>query len=151
MPDALYPAGSAAVTSCFVDELDEDLISALCSATDLMPDDGCEIHVHHMGGAVGRVARMSTAVPNRAARYLITLLSLWRGPDQHPDAAHWLASAGKAVQASAVGGPHVGLQSEPASSVDTYGAERYLRLAALKRRFDPDNVFAANQNIVPLA
>ena len=36
------------------------------------------------------------------------------------------------------------------SSIDAYGAERYLRLAALKRRFDPDNVFTVNQNVTPL-
>ena len=151
-PDASYPPGRyAAVTSCYVDELDDELISALCGAAELMPDGGCELHVHHMGGAVGRVARMSTAVPNRAARYLITLVCVWDRPDQEPDAEQWLAGAHKAVVSSGVGGPHVGLQSEPASSVEIYGAERYLRLAALKRRFDPDNVFAANQNVVPLA
>ena len=150
--DPDYPPGRyAAVTSYYVDELDDELVSALCGAAELMPDSGCEIHVHHMGGAVGRVARMSTAVPNRAARYLVTLVCVWGRPDQEPDAEHWLASAGKAVQSSSIGGPHVGLQSEPVSSVDAYGAERYLRLAALKRRFDPDNVFAVNQNVVPLA
>jgi FAD/FMN-containing dehydrogenase len=151
-PDPNYPPGRfAAVTSCYVDELDDELITALCAAAELMPDSGCEIHVHHMGGAVGRVARMSTAVANRAARYLITLVCVWDRPDQQPDSEEWLASAHKAVQPSAVGGPHVGLHSEPVSSVEAYGAERYLRLAALKRRFDPDNVFAANLNVVPLA
>jgi FAD/FMN-containing dehydrogenase len=151
-PDATYPPGRyAAVTSCFVDDLDDEAIAALCGAAGLMPDAGCQVHVHHMSGAVGRVARMSTAVPNRAARYLITLMCAWHRTDEEPDATHWLASTSKALLAFSVGGPHVGLQSEPTSSADAYGAERYLRLAALKRRFDPDNLFASNQNVVPLA
>jgi FAD/FMN-containing dehydrogenase len=150
--DPDYPPGRfAAVTSCYVDDLDEELNSALCAAAELMPAGGCEIHVHHMGGAVGRVARMSTAVPNRAARYLITLVAMWDRPGQQPEAERWLAEAHQAVAVFGVGGPHVGMHSEPVSSVETYGAERYLRLAALKRRFDPDNVFATNQNVVPLA
>lgn len=152
MDDPNYPPGrNAAVTSHYLEDLDDELISALCSAAELMPDSGCEIHVHHMGGAVGRVARMSTAVPNRAARYLTTLMCVWHRLDQQPGGEQWLASASNAVHASSVGGPHVGLQSERVSSVDVYGAEQYLRLAALKRRFDPDNVFAANQNVAPLA
>jgi FAD/FMN-containing dehydrogenase len=76
---------------------------------------------------------------------------VWERPDQESDAEQWLATTYKTVLPHSVGGPHVGLQSEPVSSVEAYGAERYLRLAALKRRFDPDNVFAANQNVVPLA
>ncbi|MGH3648689.1 MAG: BBE domain-containing protein [Micromonosporaceae bacterium] len=35
------------------------------------------------------------------------------------------------------------------SSVDAYGAERYQRLVALKRRYDPYNLFRLNQNISP--
>ena len=120
-------------------------------AQDAMPTGSHEVHVHHMGGAVGRVARMSTAVPNRAARYLITLLCAWDAPAQEPDSQQWLSTVHKAVQPYGVGGPHVGLVSESVSSVDAYGAERYLRLAALKRRFDPENLFAGNQNVVPLA
>ena len=49
-----------------------------------------------------------------------------------------------------MGGPHPGLTSEPPPASVVYGAERYLRLAALKRRFDPDNVFAGNLNVCPL-
>lgn len=150
--DTAYPGGRfAAVTSCYVDQLDDDLIEALCDAQAAMPAGTHELHVHHLGGAVGRVARMSTAVPNRAARYLITALGCWDVPAQESDSEHWLANVRKAVRPYGVGGPHVGLNSEPASSVEAYGAERYLRLAALKRRFDPDNVFAGNQNVVPLA
>jgi FAD/FMN-containing dehydrogenase len=151
-PDEAYPPGRhAAVTSAYVDELDDELIAALDEQRLAMPHGSCELQVHHMGGAVGRVARMSTAVPNRAARYLISAMARWQAPDDEPAHRDWLQTTGERIREFAVGGPHVGLQSAPVSSVDAYGAERYLRLAALKRRFDPDNVFAANQNVTPLA
>jgi FAD/FMN-containing dehydrogenase len=116
-----------------------------------MPRGSYEVHVHHMGGAVGRIARMSTAVPNRAARYLITMVVRWDGEAEQEQSRRWLDQTTQAIREFAVGGPHVGLESGTATSVAAYGAERYLRLAALKRRFDPDNVFAGNQNVVPLA
>jgi FAD/FMN-containing dehydrogenase len=151
-PDGAYPPGRyAAVTSCYVDDLTDDLITGLGEAHAAMPYGSCEIHVHHMGGAVGRVAWMSTAVPNRAARYLISAMARWDVPGDEASNRDWLGATEKHVRTFGVGGPHVGLQSAPTSSVEAYGAERYLRLAALKRRFDPDNVFAANQNVVPLA
>jgi FAD/FMN-containing dehydrogenase len=115
-----------------------------------MPDGQSEVHVDHMGGAVGRVARMSTAVPNRAARYLISALTRWQQPADEGAHRDWLDTVAERLRPFGVGGPHVGMQSARASSVDAYGAERYLRLAALKRRFDPDNVFSVNQNITPL-
>jgi FAD/FMN-containing dehydrogenase len=151
-PDDAYPPGlHAAVTSAYVDELDDELIFLLDERRAAMPRGSSELHVHHMGGAVGRVARMSTAVPNRAARFLISAMTCWRNADDEAGHREWIDATSERVRAFAVGGPHVGLQSAPVSSVDAYGPERYLRLAALKRRFDPDNVFAANQNVAPLA
>ncbi len=150
-PDEAYPPGRfAAMTSCYLDELPDDLIAALGAVHAAMPCGSHEVHVHHMGGAVARVARMSTAVPNRAARYLVTVVTRWDTPDDGPDSRQWLDAAEQAIRPFAVGGPHVGLRSAPASSADAYGADRYLRLAALKRTFDPGNFFAGNQNVVPL-
>jgi hypothetical protein len=104
-----------------------------------------------MGGAVGRVARMSTAVPNRGAQFLLSAIARWTEPADGRPLRQWLRETGERVRPYRVGGPHVGLNSAPVSSVEAYGAERYLRLAALKRTFDPDNVFAGNQNVLPLA
>ncbi|HKC26421.1 MAG TPA: FAD-binding oxidoreductase [Jatrophihabitans sp.] len=149
--DEVYPPGrGAAVDSWYVDELDDALIDGLRDAHTAMPRGSFEIQVLHMGGAVGRVPRMSTAVPNRAARYLVVAMTRWDDPNDAPAAQDWLRSVDELVQGFAVGGPHVGLHTRDASSVDAYGAERYLRLAALKRRYDPDNVFACNQNVLPL-
>jgi FAD/FMN-containing dehydrogenase len=78
-------------------------------------------------------------------------MARWTAHDDALPLRQWLRETTDRVRPYRVGGPHVGLNSAPASSVEAYGAERYLRLAALKRTFDPDNVFAGNQNVTPLA
>jgi FAD/FMN-containing dehydrogenase len=149
--DVYHPGTGAEVTSDYVDDLDDAFVATLCARYAAMPMGAAELHLHHMGGAVGRVARMSTAVPNRGARYLLSMMVRWSEPDDAPPLRQWLHETSERVRPHRVGGPHLGLSSAPVSSVDVYGAERYLRLAALKRTFDPDNIFAGNQNIAPLA
>jgi FAD/FMN-containing dehydrogenase len=150
-PDSAYPPGRHAVMdSGYLDTLDDDLIEALLARHAGMDDAACELHLQHMGGAVGRVARMSTAVPNRNARYFFSALARWNAPGLGVAPRDWLAGTGEALRAFTVGGPNVGMRSAGMSSIEAYGAERYLRLAALKRRYDPDNVFAINQNVTPL-
>ncbi len=151
MPDALYPHGlSAVMDSGYLDDIDDDVIDALCERHAQMPEGSCELHLQHMGGAVGRVARMSTAVPNRNARYFFTALARWDKPPDEDAHRDWLSHTSDRFQPMRVGGPNAGMRSAAMSSIDAYGAERYLRLAALKRRFDPENVFTVNQNVTPL-
>ncbi len=151
MGDPMYPHGlDAMADSGFLDDLADDVLDALVERFAAMPGGACELHLQHMGGAVGRVAHMSTAVPNRDAGYLYSALARWSMPDDEPARREWLVGTGDRLRPLQTGGPHVGLRTAAVSSVQAYGAERYLRLAALKRRFDPDNVFAANQNVRPL-
>jgi FAD/FMN-containing dehydrogenase len=52
------------------------------------------------------------------------------------------------------GGVYVNYLGDDAGRADVvaaYGPEKYRRLAAIKRRYDPDNVFRFNQNIPPTA
>ncbi len=151
MPDSVHPPGTRAVMdSGYLDALDDDLIDTVVTLLDDMPSDSCEMHLQHMGGAVGRVARMSTAVPNRGAPYLFSTMARWLAQNERDRHEQWHAQAIADLAKHSVGGPHVGMHTAAVSSVETYGAERYLRLAALKRSFDPDNVFAGNQNVTPL-
>src|SRR5262249_54850386 len=53
-PDAAYPPGRyAAMTSSYVDDLNDELVTELAEAHASMPRGSFEVHIHHMGGAVG--------------------------------------------------------------------------------------------------
>jgi FAD/FMN-containing dehydrogenase len=146
-----YPHGvPALVGSHFLGGLDDGVIAAICESFEAMPADSCDLHVDHMGGKVGRVAQMSTAAPNRGAPYLVSTMARW--PTGVEGAAHrrWHEDTEARLDKHAVGGPHVGMTSARVSTEQVYGPERHLRLAALKRRYDPDNLFTGNQNVLPL-
>jgi hypothetical protein len=146
-----YPAGmSALVGSHFLGGLGDDVIAAICESFEAMPARSCDIHLDHMGGKVGRVAQMSTATPNRGAPYLVSTMARW--PHDADGGAHraWHEATETRLGKHAVGGPHVGMTSATVSTEQVYGRDRYLRLAALKRRYDPDNRFSCNQNVTPL-
>jgi hypothetical protein len=152
MLDDGYPAGDgAAAGTWYVPGLPDALIAALADAQEAMAGTIAELHVTQLGGATSRVGAMSTAVAHRKAAFLVTALARWRGPAAAAAGRAWLAQTAQRLAPHASGGPHPGYAAAGTDSADVYGADRYLRLAALKRRYDPDNVFAGNQNIAPLA
>ena len=62
----------------------------------------------------------------------------------------WVRETCEAMQPFSTGGYTNFMSDEPADRLRTvYGAAKYERLVALKRRYDPENVFRHNQNITP--
>jgi len=78
--------------------------------------------------------------------------SEWPPGDPRPEwYIRWTRSFSEAIRRFSNGGVYVnGLADEgPSRVIAAYGAEKYARLAALKQRYDPTNLFRLNQNIRP--
>jgi hypothetical protein len=115
---------------------------------------GTGFDVHHLGGAFGRVSQDATPFPNRAARFWLNIYGFW--PDPADDGARTAFIRGFAADMAplATGGRYVNFMAAEdlgavAASRPVYGARAGERLAALKRRYDPENVFRLNHNITP--
>ena len=107
--------------------------------------------LEYYGGAASRVAADATAFPHRAAIYNFLILGQWR--DAAEDSVHvgWARDCWEAVRPWSSGAAYMNAlgDDESAQAVcDAYGAN-YPRLAALKSKFDPNNLFRLNQNIRP--
>ncbi len=61
--------------------LDDELIDRLCEIHLAAPGPQCEIHVHQMGGAVGRVADGATAFAERSMPFVLNAVTGWHDPD----------------------------------------------------------------------
>ena len=108
--------------------------------------------VFQQGGALSRVAETDTAYSQREAAHNVNINAVWT--EENPDAQRHIAWARDFFDAMQ---PHAGRRvyvnflgdEGPERVRAAYGAEKYGRLVALKRTYDPTNVFRLNQNIEP--
>lgn len=135
----------------YASDLDDEFIDVVFEHGARMPSPMSAIHLHQMGGAVGRVAADATAFSGRAAGYTYNIVSTWTEPSE--DAIHITANRelSDALAPLSAGGAYVNFlpEAEGDGVRAAYGAELYGRLARLKREYDSGNLFNRNQNIRP--
>ena len=150
--DPLWPKGiHAYFKAANVSGLDDGLVGRLCAVHLEAPGPQCEIHVHQMGGAVGRVADDATAFPERSMPYVVNAVTGYQDPDAGDAHRDWARAVADAAGDAATGRAYVNFLGEKEDARAAYGEDKYARLAALKDAYDPTNVFALNQNIAPRA
>ena len=103
------------------------------------------------GGAVARVGEDETPLTQRDATWVVHPFALWQNPDDDDRVIGWAKAFRADVARFASGGVYlnfIGDEGEDRVRA-AFGAEKHARLAAIKGRYDPDNVFRGNQNIKP--
>lgn len=117
---------------------------------------GTAADLHHMGGAFGRVAEDVTAFPDRSAQFWLNVYGFW--PDPADDAARvgWVRGFSDAMRPHATAGQYVNFLGHDDAdahrkALAVYGPAKLGRLAEVKRRYDPENLFRVNHNIPPTA
>jgi FAD/FMN-containing dehydrogenase len=143
------PPGIELVTrSGFVDK--ESVSDVLRILVEIGTSEGSPIiAVRSVGGAVSRVSNDATAYAHRQAELMFATTTV--GPKPAIEAARPALEAIWARLAPHVNGAYANfLAAATAEDVSAiYPAETYQRLAAVKRRYDPDNLFARNHNVRP--
>ena len=109
------------------------------------------MHIYPINGACHRVAPDATAFAYRDATFATVIAGMWP-PDQVDDAAGtaWVRDYYDATAPHSEEGGYVNFMAEDDQSRirDNYRGN-YDRLAAIKRTYDPGNLFRHNQNITP--
>lgn len=102
-------------------------------------------------GAIARVDVDASAYSHRQAPFVININAMWTNPAESEAQIGWARDFWAAMQPFSAGGVYVNfLSSEGEDRVKAaYGEKTYARLAELKQKYDPDNVFRLNQNIAP--
>ena len=112
---------------------------------------GGSFSVTAQGGAISRVGEGSTAYAGRAARYDHSADVAWEDPAEDDANRAWTRRAMSFVEPDAIEGRYANENADagPDESRLIYGDAKLARLAALKRTWDPDNVFRLNHNVAP--
>jgi len=106
-----------------------------------------------LGGAIGRVPEDATAFAGRASAFDLSADTSWSDPALDEANADWCRRALAVVEPNRALGAYANGNSDvgPEQSRRIYGDVKLARLAALKRQWDPDNVFHVNPNVTPAA
>jgi FAD/FMN-containing dehydrogenase len=135
----------------FIREIPDEAIAVHAEYGPAMPTWKSTMHLYAIDGAASRVGNDETAWSYRDA--------IWGGvfAGVDPDPANagairdWSRAYSDAIKPYAMGGGYVNFHmDEPDRVRGMYGAN-YDRLASIKGKYDPDNVFRVNQNIAPAA
>jgi len=140
------------VRSEWLGELDTAAIAELSASAAAMSSPFNQVLVRRLGGAIGDVAPDATAFRYRDAAYMLTIASGWDDGVDDPHVA-WTRKSWDRLQPWSGGGSYVNhlAADEGRDRVrQAYGEQTWSRLVALKRRYDPGNVFHLNQNIDPV-
>jgi len=153
MFDAGAPAGRRNYwKSAYLDDLGDEAIEVLVRAAGEARSPFSAIHLHQMGGAVARVAADATAFTHRTAAFVANVIAQWERPEDDAESIAWAREHFARLEPLAHGAYVNFLGEEGDARVRAaYGESTYRRLASLKRRYDPENVFRLNQNIAPPA
>ena len=133
-------------------ELSEGAIEQILDHARRLPSAETEIFIGHLGGAVNRVAADATAYPHRDTNFIMNVHTRWRDPGEDAACMRWARDLFDATTPFATGGVYVNFLAEDEADrvPGAYGAN-LARLAAIKAKYDPKNLFRVNQNIAPKA
>ncbi|WP_158057891.1 FAD-binding oxidoreductase [Halorussus halophilus] len=151
MLDVDYPDGRNYYwKSVYVDELTDELIDRILDHAAGCPSKLSTIDVWQGGGAITDLSQEDAAFPYRDASFGLNYEANWDDPRMTAEIVEWVRESVEDVRKlDVVRGQYVNFAGlgEDAASV-AYG-DSYSRLAQVKERYDPENVFRGHQNVRP--
>jgi len=149
--DAAAPAGMRNYwKSAYLAGLGDGVIETILEHVKAIPSPFSAVHIHQLGGAMGRVGDDATAFGNRDSQFAVNLVSAWRAAEDDEKNIAWTRDLFAALQRFA-SGVYVNFLGEEGDArvIAAYGDEKYAKLRKLKAKYDPANFFHLNQNIKP--
>ncbi len=132
------------------DDVGPEVLDEFAEMVGTAPGDDT-VSITALGGAIGRVPEDATAYAGRAALFDIAADAAWSDPSLDEANRDWVRRARAVVQPGGAIGRYANGVSDagPEQTRQIYGDAKVVRLAALKRAWDPDNVFHVNHNVAP--
>jgi FAD/FMN-containing dehydrogenase len=151
--DEEYPDGDRYYwKSLNMGEFDDEVIAQIASHAPKQPSPLSTTDIWYVGGAVKRAPIDGSAFRGRDAAFLLSPSSHWVEPTDDAPNMRWAREFVAAMEPYSDGSRYLnfaGFQEEGDAMMRSSFGPHYDRLLALKRRYDPSNLFRLNQNIDP--
>jgi hypothetical protein len=131
-------------------ELSDEALATMIARYEVTPTPHLAINLEHVGGAASRVAVDATAFSERDALYDLIVTGCWTDPAETKANIAWIRETWQALRPFSKPSVYANYldAGDETRTADAYGPN-YGRLAEIKAKYDPENLFRNNQNIVP--
>jgi FAD/FMN-containing dehydrogenase len=152
--DAIFPKGRDRCywKSAYLKGLDDTVIADITAHLAKRPSEMTYASIWKFGGAMQRVPAEATAFGDRSAPFMLSLDAIWSSPADDKANISWVKNTWTDMQRHSTGRLYLnfpGLGEDQSLVRNALGEGTYARLQAIKRAYDPDNLFRLNQNILP--
>src|SRR5262249_4109762 len=136
--------------NCYIGAVGADAIDVMLDYHGRVPSPFTHQVLYTFRGAVARLGRDDTATACRDARHAFIAIGMWEDSVRDKEQIAYVRDLWSAIQPFSPGGFYPNYEGEPSGHLEAaFGTENYLRLLALKKKYDPDSFFRLNQNIDP--
>ncbi len=151
MFDGLYPAGLQWYWNAdFFTELSDTAIDLHLQYAQQLPTVHSTMHLYPLSGAAQRVGKDDTAWSFREAKFAQVIVGVDPDPANNPRTIAWSKEYWRKLHPHSAGGAYVNMMmDEGQDRVKAAYRDNYPRLAQIKAKYDPQNLFRVNQNIQP--
>jgi FAD/FMN-containing dehydrogenase len=134
----------------FVDRIDADVAGEIMTWLNASDASMRVAQLRVLGGAMARVPADATAFAHRSSRIMVNVAAFFEGPDDQKVREDWVAGFASALEQEDSGAYVNFLLDEGEDRIRAaYPGKTWDRLAEIKARYDPTNLFRLNQNIAP--
>ncbi len=136
----------------YLDNLNTEVVEEIVAGFARRSSPRSMVAVWALGGALARVGADDTPVGSRAAPFLLEIIGSWNNPDHTELGIAWAREVFEAMHRFSSGKTNLnfsGLDEDNERFVRAAFGAHYGRLAAVKKKYDPMNMFRLNQNILP--
>ncbi len=131
-------------------ELSDSVIDAAIEFAGKLPSPHCEIFIASLGGVASRPAPESMAYSSRDAAYVLNVHGRWESESEDKQCIAWARDFFNKTKPYASGGAYINfLTEDEADRTESAYGPTFARLQAIKKKYDPTNLFRMNQNIKP--
>jgi FAD/FMN-containing dehydrogenase len=153
--DATQPKGRRYYwKSEYLPGLNSELLNGLYSHAQKIVSPHSAVILFQIGGALNQLPEHHSPVGNRDAKWVLNITASWEKAEDDSKNIDWARSAWKDLKRFSTGGTYINFLTEEEGAdriAAAYSGENLTKLARIKAKWDPGNIFRNNKNILPKA